>query len=218
MDIRVDNTKAIVFDLDDTLYNEIEYLKSAYFDIATHLDQKNWKPLYAKMFSLYRSRKDVFGYLTENYPVDKELLLARYRGHKPKIQLFEGAGALLEAIKRNEGWVGIITDGRSVTQRNKIQALGIEKSVDHIVISEEIGSEKPDRRNYEVLSQKFPANEFVYIGDNLRKDFIVPNQMGWTTIGLMDNGLNVHKDCFRFMEEGYMPHSFVRALKEIRII
>ena len=54
MDIRIDNSTAIVFDLDDTLYNEIEYLKSAYAHIASHLDQKNWKPLFRKNFKLQK--------------------------------------------------------------------------------------------------------------------------------------------------------------------
>ncbi len=217
MDIRVDRSKAIVFDLDDTLYNEIEYLKSAYFEIAHHLDPKGWKPLYSRMFSLYRSREDVFAYLSGEYKTDKDLLIQRYREHKPNIHLFPGALSLLQSIKKNNGKVGIITDGRSLTQRNKIRALGIDNVVDHIVVSEEIGTEKPHRRNYEALSENLPAREYVYVGDNLKKDFLTPNQLGWTTIGLIDNGLNIHKDGFRFMKKGYLPHAFVRSLEEIRI-
>ena len=34
---------------------------------------------------------------------------------------------------------------------------------------------------------------FYYIGDNVVKDFIAPNQLGWTTICLLDNGQNIHK-------------------------
>lgn len=217
MDIRVNKSKAIVFDLDDTLYNEIEYLKSAYSDIAFHLDPEDCKFLYARMFSLYRSREDVFTYLTEKYRVDKAFLLRRYRDHKPVINPFKGVLNLLQAIKENEGMIGMITDGRSLTQRNKIRALGIENSLDHIVISEEVGTEKPNRKNYEILTENLPASEYVYVGDNMKKDFLTPNKMGWTTIGLIDNGLNIHKDGFHFMKNGYMPHFFISSLEDIRI-
>ena len=41
MDIKIDTSTALVFDLDDTLYNEIEYLKSAYWYICSELTEKD---------------------------------------------------------------------------------------------------------------------------------------------------------------------------------
>jgi putative hydrolase of the HAD superfamily len=124
----------------------------------------------------------------------------------------------MESIKEQGGKIGIITDGRSLTQRNKIEALGIGKYIDGLVISEDIGSEKPDPRNFEALSEQIPASTYFYIADNIRKDFHTPNLMGWTTIGLIDNGLNIHSDGFRFMKQGYLPHGFVQDLNEIRVV
>ena len=91
MDLKVDHTTAVIFDLDDTLYNEIEYLKSAFAQIARELEKDSWKALYARMFSLYRSRQDVFQYLSDIYVTDKNYLLQLYRGHQPEIRLYEGA-------------------------------------------------------------------------------------------------------------------------------
>jgi len=48
--------KVIIFDLDDTLYNEIEFLKSAYFQIAKEVSVKlgnNIDELYQEMLSLF---------------------------------------------------------------------------------------------------------------------------------------------------------------------
>lgn len=218
MDIRVDNSTAIVFDLDDTLYNEIDYLKSAYTEISTHLDQENGKRLYSQMFSLYRNQEDVFSFLAKNYPVEKSDLLSLYRNHQPDIRVFDGVLTLMESIRSHDGRIGIITDGRSLTQRNKIKALGLEKYIEGLVISDEIGSEKPDPRNFEKLAELLPAHSFYYIADNIRKDFLAPNELGWTTIGLIDNGLNIHSDSYRYMKKGYLPHGFVKHLNEIRVV
>jgi putative hydrolase of the HAD superfamily len=218
MDIRVDNSTAVVFDLDDTLYNEIDYLKSAYSEIASHLDRENWKLLYSQMFSLFRNQQDVFSFLVKNYPVEKSALLSLYRNHQPDIRVFDGVFNLMETIKSHQGKIGVITDGRSLTQRNKIKALGLEKFIDGLVISDEIGSEKPDPRNFQRLCELLPARTYFYIADNIRKDFLAPNNMGWTTIGLIDNGLNIHSDGYRYMIKGHLPHGFVKQLDEIRVV
>lgn len=218
MDIRVDSSAVVVFDLDDTLYNEIDYLKSAYREIASQLDPHNRKALYAQMFSLYRNKQDVFSFLAKTYAAQKPDLISLYRNHKPQIQVFQGVIPLMEAIKNGGGRIGIITDGRSQTQRNKIKALGITKFIDALIISEEIGSEKPDPRNFQALSEQLPGELYFYIADNIRKDFYAPNRLGWTTIGLIDNGLNIHSDGYQYMKQEFLPHGFVHDLSEIRTL
>ena len=66
MDIKVDTSTALVFDLDDTLYNEIEYLKSAYWYICSVLTEKDTEILYNHVFSIYRNGDNPFLYLAEN--------------------------------------------------------------------------------------------------------------------------------------------------------
>lgn len=217
MDIRVNRETTVVFDLDDTLYNEIDYLKSAYRYIARQLEGENWKPLYASMFSRYRNKEDVFGYLKGAYNTRKEVLLEMYRNHDPQIVPFEGVIDLLKQIKEQGAGIGIITDGRKRSQMNKINALGVGQYIDQIVISEEVGTEKPNERNYRLIEEGLPADRYYYIADNLKKDFITPNSLGWSTIGLLDNGMNIHSDTYRFMDTKYMPQAFISSLKEIRI-
>lgn len=64
MDLKVDSQMVVVFDLDDTLYNEMDYLRSVYMSIAKNLDLDNWQSLFSKMFSLFRSKKDVFEFVS----------------------------------------------------------------------------------------------------------------------------------------------------------
>ena len=218
MDIRVDENTVIVFDLDDTLYNELDYLKSAYLEIAKILAPLNYRELFSTMFSLYRDKKNVFQYLNNHYDVEISSLIANYRNHQPSIKMFRGALELLESIKKNKGRLGIITDGRINTQMAKIKALQISHIIDYIVISEEIGTEKPNVQNFELIEQKLEGNFYYYIADNLKKDFITPKKMGWKTIALIDNGKNIHHDSNIHRMEEYCPEHFVFGYEEFKII
>lgn len=218
MDIKVEKNTVVVFDLDDTLYNEMSYLQSAYREIAKSLDPGNWKELYVFMLSLFRCKLDVFGKLEDVYHVKKADLLTSYRQHIPIIQPFEGAVQLLEQIKNLHGRIGILTDGRETTQMNKIVALGIKSYLDKIVISESIGTEKPHVKNFQEFESSFPNCNYYYIADNLRKDFLTPNSRGWNTIGLIDNGLNMHPENYKFFDSNLKPHDFIFTFGECRII
>lgn len=218
MDIKVNERTVVVFDLDDTLYNEMDYLRSAYIAIAKKLDFENWQALFSRMFSLFRTKQDVFAYLIDQYSFTKEELLIQYRNHEPSLQLFEGVLETIQKIKEKKGKIAIITDGRSSTQRTKLKALGLLNLVDKIVISEEVGSEKPDENNYRMVMESFVDHNYLYMADNLRKDFLAPNKLGWQTLGLVDNGLNMHYDGHMYFIEDHSPQQFVTSFSEINIV
>ena len=60
--------KVIVFDLDDTLYKEIDFLKSAYKEIASIVDKDHCETLYDNMISNYYKGENVFKLVSEIYP------------------------------------------------------------------------------------------------------------------------------------------------------
>lgn len=217
--------KVVCFDLDDTLYKEIDFLKSAFKEIvdyalrcAGHLDLSA-DGLYEGMLDAYFSKKDAFEYLMTSVEadLDKAALLTLYRNHIPQISLSEDALKLLNEIKSRGFEVGIITDGRTVQQRNKIRTLGLDRVVPegNIIISEEFGSEKPSSANYEYFVSRFPdAKEFYYVADNPKKDFLSPNALGWKTICLKDDGRNIHRQQLDLSQE-YLPRFIVSDLSEM---
>lgn len=194
------NNLCIVFDLDDTLYKEIDYLKSAYRFIAKRLGNELLPEdkIYNVMLEAYIKGQNAFSVVKSALNIDTpiETLLQWYRTHTPNITLPDDSKILLDYLHCRNIPVGILTDGRSVTQRNKIKALGLNRYVpeQNVLISAEFGSEKPDERNYRYFETLYPEiNFFMYVGDNPRKDFIAPNRLGWRTIGLIDDGHNIHK-------------------------
>ena len=203
--------RAIVFDLDDTLYPEIDFLKSAYHFISRQLTQDD--TLYSSMLADYRNQQDVFAGLSQQFKVDKSQLLDWYRYHQPSIHASPGVAAFIEHFS-NDYQFAIITDGRSITQRNKIKALQLDDKLNAVIISEEIGSEKPNVLNYQAVENQLDCEAYWYIGDNVKKDFITPNLLGWQTIGLKDQGQNIHSQNMN-IEQSYLPHHFFDNWSEI---
>lgn len=207
------NKKTIVFDLDDTLVLEIDYLKSAFREIAKDLDPDN-KNLFELMFGWYTKKENVFFNLVNLYKNTSVLdLKNQYRNHFPNFNSYYQNRELLLELKNQGHFLGLITDGYSVTQRNKIRALGMESLFDLIVISEELGTEKPNEANYNAF-HKFGTKDYYYIGDNVSKDFITPNKLGWTSICVIDNGENIHSQNFNFGIE-YLPKYKINKLKQL---
>lgn len=222
--------KVICFDLDDTLYKEIDYLKSAYREIACfaagHLhgcgDSVNTMTnrAYEWMMDAYRNGGNSFEALNHFLGLDIPVVdyLSIYRKHKPNISLSEEVVHVLSVLKEQGIILGLITDGRSIQQRHKIEALGLSAYFDddNLVISEEIGSEKPSLANYSYFIDKYPGcHDFTYVGDNLKKDFIAPNYLGWRTVCLMDDGKNIHKQEWEKLDKTAFPLIKIDSLLEL---
>ena len=221
--------KVVCFDLDDTLSKEIRYLKSAYKEIAgyaarhckgcsdpvTILEVKAYK----EMLAAYHEGKNAFDRLNEflglSLPVKDYLVI--YRNHKPSLELIPEVSDVLSDLKTSGCVLGLISDGRSVQQRNKFNALGLDQWIapEDIVISEEFGSEKPSLTNYEYFMKRYPDAEYTYVGDNPKKDFMAPNQLGWNTVCLLDDSENIHKQNFDSLGEEYQPKVKIDALTEL---
>ena len=206
-------TKTIVFDLDDTLIKEIDYLKSAFMEISRIVNSED-ENLFQQMMNWYFKKENVFQNLVDLYPNNNIMSLRTvYRNHFPDFDSNTKVKEFLVELKERGFVLGLITDGYKVTQRNKIKALDIELLFDLIIISEEFGSEKPNLKNYEIFHQ-FDTGEYYYIGDNVNKDFITPNSLGWKTVCLIDNGSNIHKQDFE-KDILYLPQISILNLLEL---
>ena len=173
--------KGIIFDLDDTLYSEKEYILSGFRKVSEYLGGDYTEKL-TNYFQIGRPAIDEL--LRELGREDeKEQVLGLYRLHMPDIHLYEGVPELIRKLKANGKKVGIITDGRPEGQRNKIKVLGLDKLVDDIIITDELGGpqfRKPCDIAFRIMQMRFklPASQIAYVGDNPVKDFQAPRQLG----------------------------------------
>ncbi len=190
---------SVVFDLDDTLYDEIEYCKSGFAAVADFLANQpkapNAKRISTTLWGQFTAgnRKKTFNAaldeLDMNFDdnlIDK--LIEIYRNHNPKITLPQDSRDILYELK-TKYTLALLTDGFLPAQQLKVKALGIEKYFQCIVYTEQLGRDcwKPSPAGFEKIMQtlQVKAENTVYIADNEQKDFIAPNKLGFSTIQII---------------------------------
>jgi HAD superfamily hydrolase (TIGR01549 family) len=203
---RTQPIKGVVFDLDDTLYSEKQYVISGYKAVAKLLGDEK---LADKLWDYFEVGKPAIDeLLTELGCMSKKAeCLEVYREHEPEISLYDGVAELLHGIKEKGIKVGIITDGRVSGQKKKIYALGLDKLVDDIIITDELGGiqfRKPCDIAFRIMQRRWgiPFEQMMYVGDNAAKDFQAPKQLGMRSIwfqnedGLYENNDSMNKIIF----------------------
>ena len=189
----------VVFDLDDTLYDEIEYCKTGFTAVAEFLAELPETPSANHIFStLWKqftsgNRKNTFNAALDELGIsydDKliEELINVYRNHIPRIKLPQDSRDILREL-RGKYTLALITDGFLPAQQLKVKSLGIEEHFKCIVYTEQLGREfwKPSPAGFDKIIQilNVKPENMVYIGDNEKKDFIAPNKLGFFTIQLI---------------------------------
>ena len=207
------SSKIFVFDLDDTLYSERDFEKSGIEFVYENLSIKH-----ISLETILNNRENWIEQIIDgsNNQITLQIVLDIYRNHFPTIQLYKDAKVFLEKLLSQGNEMSLITDGRSITQRNKLRALGIESFFKTVVISEEVNSEKPSENNFKMVMNSKHTENYIYIADNPNKDFITPNKLGWTSICLLDRGQNVHQQNFRLSID-FLPQYLVNSFEEIII-
>lgn len=176
--------KGIIFDLDDTLYSEKDYVRSGYKAVAEYLGSVEYAD---KLWKFFEEGKPAIDELLKEFgrESEKSRILDIYRSHKPTIHLYNGVKEMIEDFKSRGIKVGIITDGRPEGQRNKIAALRLGDFIDSddIIITDDLGGtqfHKPCDIAFRIMLARWRLNpaDVVYVGDNAEKDFQAPQQLG----------------------------------------
>jgi putative hydrolase of the HAD superfamily len=216
MGMHKSNGSVIVFDLDDTLFKESEYCASGMAEICRWIESHYGISVQLSLKKLQEAgERDLLESLClqSGLPITlKESLLWIYRLHSPIIRLDDEVENLLTSLW-TQCTVAILTDGRALSQRLKLRALGLTHLP--VYISEDYGESKPSLGRFEILMKELPGTRYFYVGDNPQKDFIAPNELGWTTIGLRDDGRNIHKQEVAGIPSRQLPSIWIDSLKEI---
>lgn len=185
----IEGLEAVIFDLDDTLYSEKEYVKSGYHKIAAVLPEV--EDAAEKLWCLFEEKQPAIDELLKRENIHSEEIkqkcLHAYRYQIPEIHLYEGVREMLAEFREKGLKLGIITDGRPEGQRAKIQELGLNTMVDYIIVTDELGGvecRKPNSVSFELMKEKLDIefNRMCYVGDNTKKDFVAPEKLGMRSI------------------------------------
>lgn len=133
----------------------------------------------------------------------QQLALAEHR-------LFDDVPAVLESATRARVPLGLVTNGASDTQREKLRAMDLDHRFDAIAISGEIGVAKPDPVIFEVALSRLGVGRdgIWHVGDNPEIDVAGARAAGLTAVWINRSG--------RPLAEGEPePHLEIRSLAEL---
>ncbi len=189
----------VVFDLDDTLYDEIDYCRSGFAAVAEFLASRPDTPDAERIFDCLweqftaGNRTKTFNAALDQLGIscDETLIgsaVKVYRDHVPKITLPAESRDILCQLQQKYT-LALLTDGFLPAQQLKVQALGIEAYFKCIIYTEQLGRQfwKPSPAGFEKLTQALNAEPqtTVYVADNEKKDFIAPNKLGFLTVQII---------------------------------
>ncbi len=182
----------VVFDLDDTLYLERDFVRSGYAAVAARLNPRLGSTDFAERAAAAfdsGQRSRIFDTVLaelghgDDQPLIDEAV-ARYRDHVPAIRLAADARRYLA---RCHYQLALLSDGYLQTQAHKVAALGLDAfGFRPVVLTGLWGRDywKPHRRGYQTIQDRYalPADAFVYVADNPAKDFVAPRALGWRSV------------------------------------
>lgn len=196
LDVRMqkDGLQAIIFDLDDTLYSEKDYVLSGYHQIS-RLFPGHEQEIFDQLRTAFEEKKnaiDVMLQAQDMYSDEmKKKCLRIYRYQQPDIRLYDGVAELLAELRREGFKLGLLTDGRVEGQWAKIDVLGLRDLFDEIIVTDEQAGHgdvmkfrKPNSICFEIMQRRLgiPFEKMAYVGDNLKKDFQAPQALGMKCI------------------------------------
>jgi len=213
----------LIFDLDDTLYEELTYVKSGFRAVSFFLNQYlgiPHKDSFEAMLKVLASdgRGNVFNKILEHYAVNSKhnvkKCIAIYRSHKPVIALTDSARKCLERFSDVPNY--IITDGNKIVQKNKIKALNLNKWIKRVFCTHQYGlrNSKPSPYCFKKIAniEKISPKNIVCIGDNPHKDFMDIKVLGFKTIRVLTGNYRFVK-----LDTEHEAHLSVNSLDEINI-
>ena len=164
----------LVFDVDDTLYEQIVPFENAYkslFDMDIDMEQFYLLSRYYSdvkfeasrngemtmdeyhIYRIQEAAKDLGVILTDEQALDMQ---KEYKKNQQKLQMSNITISILELAKENDVKLGIITNGLSEHQWSKVKALGVKRWIDkeNIIVSGDYSINKPDVRIFEIMQEK----------------------------------------------------------------
>jgi len=190
----VADRRCVVFDLDDTLFLERDYVRSGFAAVdhwarselgAAGLGDHCW----TRFEQGHRGRTFDEALEACGIQATPDLvaeLVGVYRAHPPAIELLPDARACIARLRRRGDFLAVVTDGPLLAQQRKAEALGVPSWAQVAVFTEALGPGfgKPHARAFAAVETESGMRGplCTYVADNTAKDFAGPKALDWRTV------------------------------------
>jgi putative hydrolase of the HAD superfamily len=191
----------VVFDLDDTLYPERQYVRSGFAHVAAIAGrtESESQALAAWLEEAFEAgiRGDTFDRLALAFPEvvrrhSVPALVDAYRTHEPAIELAPGVESVLQELQAQGLRLGVLSDGPLASQAAKARRLRLDRWFDPVLLTASLGQDaaKPSPKGFEAIARGWGIDHagLAYVADNPQKDFVAPRRLGWLTVRLRYGG------------------------------
>jgi putative hydrolase of the HAD superfamily len=191
--------RAVLFDLDDTLYPEGDFYRGGFAVVAAELERRGVaeaRRIRDEVIGLHfgGSRERVFDAIAERFGFPRRWvpeLVSLFHAHQPRLRLCSDAPAVLRKL-RPRFRLGIVTDGHAEVQRRKIAALGVEPLVDAVVVADDFGRDRWKPHPWPFLTccrdLDVAPDQAVFVGDNPSRDVTGAHNAGLASIRIARPG------------------------------
>ena len=183
--------EAVCFDLDDTLYDYHEYARAGLRAAADRLERLTDQSLHEELCRLYFAEdrtQGTFDALLDRHEISAEDpdalvddLVEAYHAASDPLDPYPETEQVLSRLG-STCELAVITDGRN--GRAKLRRLGIADHFEVVVVGPELDSSKHERTVFDAAFADIAGEprQTVYVGDDPRVDFTIPNRLGMATI------------------------------------
>lgn len=193
---------AVVFDLDDTLYPEVEFVRGGLAAAARALGVPEAGEVFLQIlraegpFHLFDRGLERLG--IPRTPGRIEILVRAFRAHEAPLRPFPGVRPMLARLRASGVRLAIVTDGYLDVQRHKVDGLGLAAAMDEVVFTADVGGRpmpKPDPGPFRLVEERLGVRgeAVAMVGDRPDRDFPAPDAMGWRTLRVRHPG-SYHRD------------------------
>ena len=184
--------RAVLFDLDETLFNRTASLRLFLSDqISRHAELRFISPehLVSSFLALDKRgrvpKDQVYSMLLKDSDaVDSNLATVLFHEYETTFwrfaQPFHGMERMFAAIKQLGIKTSIVTNGQTHIQLRTLLALNLDRLVDDYLISEAVGLRKPDGEIFELAADRLTVKprECIFVGDTAATDIVGAQQSG----------------------------------------
>jgi putative hydrolase of the HAD superfamily len=184
-------TRAILFDLDNTLYPERRFALSGFREVSREVERR-WgvhrRDAFSCLCGALRDghRATALQLLCETFGLPDSLVpeaVTIIRRHTPRLRLPKSSTDALRSLRAR--WrIGVLTNGQPAIQGRKVEALGLYPMVDEVVFASEDGVGKPDAAPFFSILARLgvPPDRAVMVGDDSWCDIYGAARLGISTI------------------------------------
>ncbi|MBI9079236.1 MAG: HAD family hydrolase [Pseudodesulfovibrio sp.] len=192
---------AVGFDLDGTLYDHGEFVGGAYKKVAAWVSKhcgvpeegffqtifSDWRERSSRCSTIFADALHLYGVYSES---NERSCVLGYRSYEPEMLTpFCGVENCFDDLKEKGVKIGLLTDGQSDVQRNKIRALGLGHHFDHIVITGDLGRSfyKPHEAGFKAIAKGLEVSlpNLIYVGDRPDVDIQPSRNLGYTPLRIL---------------------------------